>query len=355
MNVGGRAPGNDVGQPAVTRRNFLRAACLGGLGLAAGGLTPLLIPEARAGRSERRVSQTRAALGTFVTLIVMSDSRDRVEEALASTWQEIDRLTAVFSRYDPATPLSALNERGLLRDPPLELTTVLRAAAGLHRASGGAFDVSVAPVVDLLRRTAFGRGGGPSGRELQRALTLIDARRIRLDRGAVRLLAPGMRLTLDGIAKGFIADRVSALLTGRGLPCHLIEAGGDIRVGGPKGGRQPWMIGVRDPSAPDRFGDVIPLRRGAAATSGSYESFYDCARRFHHLIDPARGVSPRELVSLTVLAPTAVLADALATAVFVLGPGAGRTLIETVPGGAWLALNRHGQWIKSAGWPGRAG
>ncbi len=345
--------GESPGGATFDRRQFLRAACLGGLGLAGGGLTPLLTPSARAGRAERRVRQLRPAMGTFVTLIVMSDSRDRAEEALASAWREIDLLTAVFSRYDPATPLSALNEHGVLRTAPPELMAVLRASAGLHRASGGAFDVSVAPVVDLLRRTAFRQGGGPSRRELDRALALIDARRIKLDRNEARLLTPGMHLTLDGIAKGFIADRVSALLSGRGLPHHLVEAGGDIRVGGPRGGRRPWAIGVRDPFGRDRFVDVIPLRRGAAATSGSYINFYDCAHRFNHLIDPARGVSPHDLVSLTVIAPTTALGDALATAAFVLGPKAGLQFIQDRPGCQALAITPAGLTAATPGWPGR--
>jgi thiamine biosynthesis lipoprotein len=336
----------------LDRRHFLRTLGLGGLGLAGSGLTPILVPMARAARADHRVSQTRPALGTFVTLMVMTTSQDRALEGLAVAWQEIDRLTAVFSRYDPATPLSALNEHGLVRNPPPELVSVLRKSVRLHRASGGAFDVSVAPLVDLRRRFAFKKGVGPSGREIQRALALIDAQRIRIEPKAIRLLTPGMGLTLDGIAKGYIADAVSALLTRRGLPRHLIEAGGDIRVGGPKDGSRPWVIGVRDPSGRRRLVDVIHLRRGAAATSGGYENFNDCAQKSHHLIDPARGLSPQDLVSLTVIAPTAALADSLATAGFIMGPRPRRALIQTRAGCASLAVTRRGELIRAGAWPG---
>ncbi|MBU0516813.1 MAG: FAD:protein FMN transferase [Proteobacteria bacterium] len=341
--------------PSFDRRRFLRVAGLVGLGLAGGGLAPGAATAIRFDQSRFRVKETRPALGTFVTLLAVDPSRDRAQEALGLAWQEIDRLTKILSRYDPSTPVSVLNRDRRLNAAPPELLAVLDLAARLHRRSGGALDVTVAPVVDLFRRSAEAGGRWPTAANIADALSLVDAGRLRVRGGAVGLLRPGMAVTLDGVAKGFIVDRASDLLRSRGVGDHLIDAGGDIRVSGRKAPDRPWRVAVRDPLRQRPYGAVINLTNAAVATSGGYEIFFDCQKIHHHLIDPNTGRSPQTLASLSVIAPTAALADALATAGFIMGLGPGRGLIEALPGGASLAVTRRGDWIRSDGWPSRGG
>jgi len=342
-----------AGGPKFDRRLFLRMAGLAGLGLAGGSLTPRGAAAFQWDRSRHRVGETRPVLGTFVTLLAVNPSRDRAQEALGLAWQEIDRLAKILSRYDATTPVAVLNRDGHLKAAPPELLTVLDLAGRLHRRSGGALDVTVAPVVDLFRRSVEPGGKRPTAAQIADALALVDAGRLRVRGGAVRLLRPGMAVTLDGVAKGYIVDRASALLRARGVRNHLIDAGGDIRVSGCKAPGRPWTVGVRDPLRKRPYGDVIHLTDAAVATSGGYENFFDCRKIHHHLIDPDTGRSPHALASLSVIAPTAALADALATAGFIMGLWPGRALIEAMPGCASLAVTRRGRWIRSGRWPSR--
>lgn len=140
-----------------------------------------------------------------------------------------------------------------------------------------------------------------------------------------------MGLTLDGIAKGHIADEASRFLIAEGLSNHLINAGGDIVAAGEKAPGRPWMVAVENPAARGGFVRRMPLRDRAVATSGSYEIYYDASRRHHHLINPAAGASPTDLVSATVTARTAVEADALATSLSVMAPRDGLRLIASLP------------------------
>jgi thiamine biosynthesis lipoprotein len=155
-----------------------------------------------------------------------------------------------------------------------------------------------------------------------------------------------MELTFDGIAKGFIVDAVARALDAHGVRRYLVNAGGDIRARGKKEGRRPWTVGVRDPAAAGRFPGTLQLANAAVATSGSYEVSFDGDMRFHHIVDGKTGRSPGAALSVSVTAPTAMAADALATSVFVLGPAAGVRFVDGLRGCACLVLDRDGgQWM----------
>ena len=202
----------------------------------------------------------------------------------------------------------------------------------------------------------FRRYSNPAGSmsipaaELAEARALVLADGWRTDGDAIRLARPGMGLTLDGIAKGHIADEASRFLIAEGLSNHLINAGGDIVAAGEKAPGRPWMVAVENPAARSGFVRRMPLRDRAVATSGSYEIYYDASRRHHHLINPAAGASPTDLVSATVTARTAVEADALATSLSVMAPRDGLRLIASLPGRECLLLTRDGGALRSSGW-----
>jgi len=159
----------------------------------------------------------------------------------------------------------------------------------------------------------------------------------------------GVEITLDGIAKGYVVDRMAAVLEAHGARGYLVNGGGDIRTGGTRDGVQPWRVGVCDPEQTDAELDVLPLTDGAVATSGSYEIYFDRERTRHHIVTAA-GVSPGECLGVTVRAATAMLADALATAAFVAGPTAGIRLVESVPGCSCLVVDAHGAQHSSSSW-----
>jgi thiamine biosynthesis lipoprotein len=153
-----------------------------------------------------------------------------------------------------------------------------------------------------------------------------------------------MGITLDGIAKGYIVDRMADVLLQNGVPNFLINAGGDIRTAGTKGNGFPWTVAVQDPSKEGEFPDVMQMTDGAVATSGSYE------RRYGHIVDSGLAESPEHNTSVTVSAPTSMTADAMATALFVMKPDDGLRLIGTLPGNECLIVDNRGEQRRSVGW-----
>ena len=315
---------------------------------------PLTTESTPAGKGLWRLSQSLPAMGTVVALSVLDRSEDRGAEALAAAFAEMDRVIDLLNRFDDSSALGVLNSESRLHDAPNELLLVLHQARALHRRSGGAFDITVAPVIDAFRRHRDGGLPGlPDEAVLRAANERVDAAGVLVAGQRVRL-RDGVEVTLDGIAKGYIVDRIAALLTGSGVAGYLVNGGGDIRAGGTRDGTCPWRVGVRDPDSPDEELDVLSLGAGAVATSGSYEIYFDRERTRHHIVS-SNGASPSECRSVTVRAPSTMLADALATAAFVAGPRAGARLVESVSQCSCLVVDAQGlqhpssRWLPGAG------
>jgi thiamine biosynthesis lipoprotein len=229
-------------------------------------------------------------------------------------------------------------------DPPPELAAVVWQGRYFHQASQGAFDPTVQPLVDLFR------AGPPTEAQILSALALVDGRKLEVGRDGIRLRSPGMGVTLDGIAKGYVVDRMASVLEDHGLKDFLIDAGGDIRSSGLREDGKPWQVGVQDPKKQGDLPDIIGLTEGAVATSGSYEIYFDRDRTYHHIVSARTGASPQTSQSVSVIAPTTLAADALATAVFVMEPGRGVDFIESFPQCACLIVDETGRQLKSKGW-----
>lgn len=338
---------------AVSRRDFLKALAVAGAAGAA-GITPLsalATPSAGPEGDARPMTETRVLMGTFVSITLADASRTRMDEAMGKTFERMNRLIAVFNRFDASSPLGVLNSQGSLKDAPADLLDLLDRSARVGALTGGAFNITVQPLVDLFRRHRNPAGSMdiPEA-ELREARSLVMDAGWSVDAGSARLARTGMGLTLDGIAKGYIADEASRFLTAQGLPNHLINAGGDIVAAGEKAPGRPWRVAVENPARRGAFVRRMPLRDGAVATSGSYEIFYDASRRHHHLINPAMGASPTDVVSVTVAAQTAVEADALATSLSVMAPRDGLRLVASLPGRACLMLTADGRMLTSRDW-----
>jgi FAD:protein FMN transferase len=297
-----------------------------------------------------RVTSTRPAMGTLVNIIVLSRSRDRAETAVGRAFEEMDRLIGILSRFEGSSALSQLNDGGRLSGPPPELLHVVSRALRFHRVTGGAFDISVAPLMDLYRERFQAGAGAPSDSELREVLDRVGATRIEAGRRLIRFDREGMRVTVDGIAKGYIVDRMAAVLERHRVRRYLIEAGGDIRVSGRKEGRQPWTVAVRDPW--DRAGlpDRLELRRGAVATSGSYERYFDPERRYHHIVEAGAGSSPAENVSVTAVGATATAAEAPAPKILPTAPDRALAFADALSGCECLIIDRSGRVLRSRGW-----
>lgn len=286
------------------------------------------------------ITTSRPAMGTLVSISALGRSQALIDDAIGQAFAEMDRLIAIFSRFEAASALTALNDTGRLDGPPPELAYVVARALRYHTLTRGAFDISVEPLVTLFRERL---PGTPSGVEICDALALVGAGRIAASQRAIRLDRQGMGITLDGIAKGYIVDAMARVLARAGVRDVLINAGGDIRSAGTREHGRPWTVGVWDPDCPGVFPDVIHLTNAAVATSGTYE-------RGDHIVDGATGRSPNHHMGVSVLAPTAMAADALATAVFVLDAARGLALVESLAHCECLILDADGRQLRSSGW-----
>jgi len=313
---------------------------------------PSVATEAR--RVDRRtvlVTSSRPAMGTLVAVSALGRTEGHIEEVIGRAFEEMDRLIGIFSRFDATSPLRALNDAGRLVGPPPELAYVVARALRYHAITGGAFDLSVEPLVNLFRHRLRGPDPRvPSDGEIADALALVGAQHVTVSERAIHLDRRGMGITLDGIAKGYIVDAIAGALARGSVRGFLINAGGDIRTSGTREGGRPWTVGVWDPAASGAFPDIVHVTDAAVATSGGYEIAFDPDRRFHHIVDGTTGRSPNHHASASVIAPTAMAADALATALFVLEATRGLSLVESLAGCECLMLDHDGRQLRSSGW-----
>ncbi|MGI9536537.1 MAG: FAD:protein FMN transferase [Desulfocapsaceae bacterium] len=334
------------------RRELLKLSGL--LGLAA--LSAPLLPTENAealwfNRKNYKVSKTRLSMGTFVSMTAIHNSKDRAEEAFAAAFNEIQELASVLSRHDEASPVAELNRTGILESGGDDLVRVVSRALHYNQLTGGVFDITVKPLMDLYQQS-FETGQKPTEQEIEKTLGAIGSGGLQLETNRISFERPGMGITLDGIAKGYIVDRASKILGDHGVTNHLVNAGGDIRTSGSAAGDKKWTIAIQDPAKKREFPDIIKMGDGAVATSGNYEAYYDQEKLFHHIVDPHTGHSPQVSSSVSVTAPTVMDADALATALFVLEPREAVDLIEKVPDGDCFIIDREAAVYKSSSWLG---
>ena len=335
----------------MNRRSFLRLSGMLGLGLASTGIIPATAEAVKFNRKMYKVSRTRLAMGTFVSMTLVHTSKDKAEEAMGLAFEEIDRLTRSMSRFDDRTAVAQLNKEGFLQDVPPEVADVVARSMDYYRQSHGAFDMTVKPIVDLFKKGfKSGKGTRPGETELKKAIELVGSDKVELKGNTVRFKRPGMGITLDGIAKGYIVDRASGMLARHRIKNHLINAGGDIRTMGARRDRKPWTVAIQDPRKKKQYPDIVHMTDGAVATSGNYEVYFDREKMFHHIVDPKTGISPELSTSVSVLSNTAMDADALSTSVFVMDPTAGTRFINSLPGCECLVLAKEGKRYKSQGW-----
>ncbi len=270
-------------------------------------------------------------MDTFVSIRVYGRDREKLREAVTAAFTEMRRIAELSNRFPPTgtaehrtSDVCRINDMagvGAVRVDQ-DVFSMLESARAFHDLTGGAFDVTVGPVMDL-----WGFGGKkphvPKAGNIQDALALVDNARLILDRKerTAFLEKAGMSLDLGAVAKGYATERAVLALKRSGVEKALIDAGGNIRVLGKSAGNNPWRIGIKNPSREGDILAVLSLEDSAAVTSGDYYRYFESGGiRWHHIIDPRTGYPARGSRSVTVVAKDAGPADVLSTALFVLGP-----------------------------------
>jgi len=327
---------------AEGRRHFLLA--LGGAaGLAALGSAAL--PR----NGSRRFERTAAALGTSVTIQVLHNDAATADEAIDAAFAEIERVESVMSIYRPDSELRRLNRDGVLTRAHPYLLEVLQHAQATALATDGAFDITVQPLWTLYDQVRQ-RGALPDDAAIAEALQLVDWRKVELRRERIRLQQPGMQITLNGIAQGYAADRARAALKAHGIEHALIDAG-EIAPLGRKEQAAPWQAGIQHPRVEDAYIALAKLEDRCLATSGDYATKFTADGKYNHIFDPRLGSSPRELASVSIAAPTAMAADALSTACFVLGPQRAQGVLSQIRDVDALFVLKNGRVLRTSGFP----
>lgn len=285
------------------------------------------------GRRAGWMKREEAIMGTSIVVELWADERAAGEAAINAVMDEMHRIDRAMSPFKEDSELSRINREAYAAPVPVsaEMARLIVRAAEFSELSGGAFDITYAAVGHLYDYRNRVR---PSDAELEKARAAVGWRGLVLDSQArtVRFAKPGMRIDLGGFAKGHAVDNATAILRRRGIAHAMVSAGGDSRVIGDRRGR-PWTIGVRDPRRAGHVAAMLPLEDVSISTSGDYERYFDAdGTRFHHLIDPATGKSPREIQSVTILADDGLTSEALSKIVFVLGVERGMALVESQSG-----------------------
>lgn len=304
------------------------------------------------GREEQKYVETRLLLGTTCNVTIFGGDPDTAFEAV------FDRIKQIESRMSvnvQESEVSRINDRA--GNQPVRVSPdtlfVIQRALRVSRLSGGAFDITVGPLVTLW---GIGNEGAriPDEGEIESLLPLVDYRKVTVDEEAmtVYLEEPGMRIDLGGVAKGYAADEAVRILEELDVSRGIIDFGGNIEVFGEKPGREPWRIGIQKPDA-DRgsYVGIAEVGEAAVVSSGTYERYFiEGGKRYHHILNPSTGYPVRNsLESVTVVHPSSTDADALSTAAFSFGLEEGMAMIEGIERAEGIFLTEDKRVILTSG------
>ena len=268
--------------------------------------------------------ETRFLMGTLVEVVAYPDGGDS-RTAVEKSFQVMDEVVNSASPGKEASQLAriAAGEKVTLSGHPLK---IMETSLEVLKVSGGAFDPTLGELVSLW-------GFGSDNPALPESAVINNAlkKKLQIENWTDACCPPpGTQLDLGGVAKGYAVDEAVRIMVKEGVSAGIVNAGGDLRSFGKKPGGKPWKIGIQDPGDPQKLMGVLEIGESAVATSGDYQRYFEKdGIRYHHILDPATGYPADSGVrSATVIAPDCILADALATAAFVLGPDEGIFLLE---------------------------
>lgn len=323
----------------ITRRRMI------GISAAAAGMA-LLPPHADA--TAEAVTWHGEAMGAQASLVIHHPDRARAERLAEATVAEVRRLERILSLYREDSDLTLLNRQGFLVMPPPEMVDIVRQSWAAWELTGGAFDPTVQPLWELYRRHFSMPGAaeaGPASEAVADGLARVGLDRIACSPDRIDLSTPGSALTLNGIAQGYVTDRIVDDLKAGGIERSLVDMG-EARAIGSAPGNRPWRVGLPDPLDSASILRVLDVEDRAVATSSPFGFRFDRNGKFSHIIDPRSGATPQRHASLTVVADKAALADALSTAFNLMDADAIAASVRTQTGVEAHVLSLQGEWMK---------
>jgi len=300
--------------------------------------------------TQESYSSTRSIMDTTVTISVIGFSENESSDAIENAFSKVNYINELMNSYDNQSELSVLNQNGNLQNTNPDILYVIERSDYYSEKSQGAFDISILPLLDLWK-SKFSPGGTyqpPTQEELDEVLLLVNHSEISINDDNISL-KDGMMITLGGVAKGYAVDHAIQSLIQDGFENGFVNAGGDGRYIGNKAKGASWKVGLQNPNKSSDAITVIHVKDMAVATSGNYERYFSDAAKVSHIADPRTGHTSQNLISATVIAKTAMDADAFATAVFVMGEDEGMEMIESIADVECLLITPDKRIIRSSG------
>ncbi len=307
---------------------------------------PLIIFSSQAFSLNQQFKRTLKLMGSrFDITVVAPDERignDYIDMAVA----EITRIEKLISSWDPQSETSLINMNAGNRPVKVsqELFDLIIRANSISRLTDGAFDISYA-AMDRVWKFDGAMKTLPNDEDIARSVRFVGYERIQLNTDSMTVFLPekGMKIGFGAIGKGFAADKARRLLIDKGCVGGIINASGDMNVWGRQTNGEPWKVGITNPLNHDKVFSWFDLVDQAVVTSGDYEKYVEFnGRRYTHIIDPRTGWPSSGLISVTVFAPKAELADALATSIFIMGMDTGIDFVNQLDNIECILIDEHG-------------
>lgn len=294
------------------------------------------------------LKRTEMIMGTLVEITAIPANEKAIKEA----FNEMRRMDALMNIYKEESEVSILNREGKIRVSK-ETLEVIKKSIEFSKLTGGAFDITCGPLVNLWKR-ANKKKKLPTAEQIKEAVSLVGYKKLALEGSWIRFKEKGMQIDLGGIAKGYAVDKAIEALKKNGVKQALVNAGGDLYALGKASQGEKWRIGIQHPRQEGKILTIIKVKDEAVATSGDYQRYFMLkGKRFAHIVNPMTGWTVQDVpMSVTIIAPDATSADALATGVFVLGPEKGMKLIESLSGIEGMIVSEEMKTVTSSGWGG---
>lgn len=288
-------------------------------------------------------------MGALSELALWHDDPVVAGRTIREVRAEVDRLNGIFSLFHPDSEISRLNRDGRLDNPSRELRDQLTAGLRFSELTDGAFDVTVQPLWDLYAAhfwTGTNKSLDIDSAARRVAEKLVNYRQIDIRPRRIALGRPGMGVTLNSIGQGFVADRIADMLGEHGFT-HVYADLGEIRLIGDNPEGRPWRIGLRDPKHPARCGRMLDLEEIGLAVSGGYGTPFEQTGRYNHIFDPRTGLSADKMSAIAVTAPSAMIANGLATSIYVAGRDHAAKILAAHPGAKAVITTADDEWLAS--------
>ena len=296
------------------------------------------------------IKRTRFMMDTLCTIQVPNEyGASRTEAAINKAFDKMAEADRKFNCTNPESPIYRFNvDRTPITDP--DAVALVKEALEISRETGGAFDPTVQPLVDLwgFFTTSVSSQTVPSPEKIRVALARTGWRRLSVANGVVTGADNEVRIDLGGIAKGYAIGEAEKALKAEGVTSALILAGGQVQVFGSVAPGVPWKVGVRNPRREGYIAGLAFDSDTGISTSGDYERYFEVnGVRYHHILDPKTGYPARGLMSLSVIAPDPTIADGLSTALFVMGEKKALEYVKKLPGYEVILVNAEGKIVTS--------